>query len=301
MRSSVVYKISDEPLVLLGSFGTHRALKTIKSPFIYIYHNPGWIRARNVWKYLRIARAIPSYGEIVFVTNEPSEAFWLKSLGLNAFCYGQNLHIRDNFYTPQQSVKMYDAVYAAQLANFKRLHLAAEVKRLFVVTYQSGKKEWDLHDYESSLAHAEYNKVFISKEEVRAVYQKSKVGLALSASEGAMWASVEYLMCGLPVVTTPSRGGRSRYLSSENSIEVAPTIDSVCRGVDELIGEARNADDIRNFTLEMIKKDRQFYLEFLEKRVKLDCLCGAAQLNSLWDGELGIEKYAVDLQDLGSL
>ena len=37
---------------------------------------------------------------------------------------------------------------------------------------------------------------------------RARVGLCLSAREGAMFASMEYLLSGLPIVTTPSMGGR---------------------------------------------------------------------------------------------
>ena len=51
----------------------------------------------------------------------------------------------------------------------------------------------------------------LNTEEVRRILVQSRCGLALSAQEGAMYASGEYLLAGLPVVTTRSRGGRDAF------------------------------------------------------------------------------------------
>jgi glycosyltransferase involved in cell wall biosynthesis len=43
--------------------------------------------------------------------------------------------------------------------------------------------------------------------------------------------AAEYLLCGLPVITTPSKGGRTEYLDSTNSVTVKPTQAAVRAGV----------------------------------------------------------------------
>jgi hypothetical protein len=45
----------------------------------------------------------------------------------------------------------------------------------------------------------------------------------LSDIEAQNWATIEYLLAGLPVVTTPSIGGRDRWLTPDNSIIVPDT------------------------------------------------------------------------------
>jgi hypothetical protein len=46
--------------------------------------------------------------------------------------------------------------------------------------------------------------------EIPAWLNQARVGLCLSAYEGCMRASAEYLLCGLPIVSTPNIGGRDR-------------------------------------------------------------------------------------------
>jgi hypothetical protein len=49
---------------------------------------------------------------------------------------------------------------------------------------------------------------YLTQKEVNYFYNRSRVGLCLSAHEGASLASAEYLLAGIPIVSTPSKGGR---------------------------------------------------------------------------------------------
>ncbi|WP_164127899.1 glycosyltransferase, partial [Stenotrophomonas maltophilia] len=62
----------------------------------------------------------------------------------------------------------------------------------------------------------------LTPEAVNRVYNQAAVGLCLSAVEGAMCASMEYLMAGLPVVSTPSVGGRDVYFDPDYCIIAEP-------------------------------------------------------------------------------
>ena len=46
-----------------------------------------------------------------------------------------------------------------------------------------------------------------------------------------MYASVQYLLCGLPVVTTASRGGRDEFFDPESTIECEPSPAAVAEAV----------------------------------------------------------------------
>lgn len=297
MRAKAVYVLSADPLILAGSFGSYTHLGKIGRPFHYIYHNPGWIWLRSVPRYLRIHQEVSRLGRVTFVTNEPSEARWLRLCGLDAVALNQNLHIRENFFTPGDGVhsKRYNAVYAAQLAGFKRLHLAKDIDRLMVVTYKAASSEWDLHDYEPRLRHAEFNRTYLDREAVRDVYRDSVCGLALSAVEGAMWASMEYLMCGIPVVSTPNRGGRDRYLTGPHAREVDAEAAAVASAVAAYRDVAPDPMEIRGPVLEMIEADRLRYLELLGEHAGMSFGDAAVEARRLWGGVEGIERHAVEL------
>jgi glycosyltransferase involved in cell wall biosynthesis len=210
----------------------------------------------------------------------------------------QSLHSRENFFVPSDCEKKYDAVYTATLAPFKRIHLAHEVKSLAFITYSIGQPSWDLHAYEPNLAHAHFNPTFIGKEEVRSIYQTSRVGLALSAKEGAMWASVEYLLCGLPVVTTRNRGGRDRYFSKEYVTWCGARPSDVASAVRKYVEIPPDPTMIRSRTLSAIYADRMAYLEFLASRCGMDITNPMMESERIWGGVEGIEKLAIPISNL---
>lgn len=297
MKASLVYKLSDSPLILAGSFGAFEAAATIKRPFTYIHHNAGWIRPRNLWRYHRIARSFRAPAKILFVTNEQSEARWLNLTGLRARCVGQNLHVSEHFFVPGNENKEFDAVYAAQMAPFKRIPLAAGVKNLNVVTYQLGEAEWDLHKYAPEMSHAHFNRQFITQESVREIYQKSKVALALSAFEGAMWASCEYLLCGLPVVSTPNRGGRDRYFESWYAPTIAADSNKIAEAVAAFVANPPCGEKIRATVLSKMNADRLALLRYMEEETGVVYPDKEAELKRLWGGK-GISQHAIPISDL---
>jgi glycosyltransferase involved in cell wall biosynthesis len=71
-----------------------------------------------------------------------------------------------------------------------------------------------------------------------------------------MRAAVEYLLCGLPVVSTPSIGGRERVLDPAWSKIVEPTPEAVAGAVAELIARPIDPTRIRLGTFEKLRPDR---------------------------------------------
>jgi hypothetical protein len=68
------------------------------------------------------------------------------------------------------------------------------------------------------------------------ILNQSKVGLILSELEGCPRCVVEYLLCGLPVVSTKFLScGRKRFLNHKNSIIVDDTEEDVAIGVAKAI------------------------------------------------------------------
>jgi hypothetical protein len=299
MRAQVIYQLSEEPLVVTGSFASYVGMGKLKRPFTFLYHNPGWIRARSLPRYVRILRHFGKNARLHFITNEESEARWLMLLGQKATCLGHNLHVRDGFFTPDPATpKRYDAVYAATMAPYKRIELAREIERLAFVTYVTHQEEWDLHAFEPRLRHADFNRRFISREEVRERYRSSQVGLALSAAEGAMFSCTEYLLCGLPVVTTPNRGGRNRYLTPETSTTVAPDPHAIRMAVERYCQSPPKPDTIREITLNLMRRDRAAFVELLSRFGATRTADLHSEMDRIWGTEQGIEKLAIPLAEV---
>ena len=97
---------------------------------------------------------------------------------------------------------------------------------------------------------------FLNHHQVRGVLNASRCGLALSAEEGAMYASAEYLLCGLPVVTTASRGGRHEFFHGDYVDVVEDTADAVAAGVARMIARDIDPNMIRKRTLLLMREHR---------------------------------------------
>jgi glycosyltransferase involved in cell wall biosynthesis len=93
---------------------------------------------------------------------------------------------------------------------------------------------------------------------------RAAVGLCLSPYEGAMQASMEYLLAGLPVVSTPARGGRDTFYRSEYCIIADANPRSVREAVDELQRRAIPREYVRTRTLELVNAQRQKLLALFD-------------------------------------
>jgi glycosyltransferase involved in cell wall biosynthesis len=108
---------------------------------------------------------------------------------------------------------------------------------------------------------------------------ESQVGLILSGCtgentqglcEGANYSTVEYLLCGLPVISTKSLGGREYWLNDTNSIICEPNEDSLCEcvnlAIDKLNNGLFNREEIR---LNTISKMEELRMNFIHKLQQL--------------------------------
>lgn len=179
------------------------------------------------------------------------------------------------------TAKDFDAVYNAVMLPFKRHHLAAGVKRLAFITYLKRESTTYFDDVARSLAHARWLNFpegrpsmdafrRLSREEVAQQINRARVGLCLSAKEGAMFAAVEYLLCGLPVVTTPSIGGREAVFDDEYVLTVADNAAAVAEGVETMLARDIDPHLVRRRTLDKLRPHRDALIELIVSLARAD-------------------------------
>ncbi|HEV2171727.1 MAG TPA: hypothetical protein VGR40_12305 [Candidatus Binatus sp.] len=125
---------------------------------------------------------------------------------------------------------------------FKRHFLSCLVNPKVFIAYNEeiAKGDTDYRDitkYDAAEIHWD-----IGESDVNEINGDGLCGLALSAIEGACYASTEYLLCGLPVVSTESVGGRDAYYDSENAVMVAASPQDVMRGVSTVLARRDEFD-----------------------------------------------------------
>jgi glycosyltransferase involved in cell wall biosynthesis len=199
--------------------------------------------------------------------NEEAELSVFRGSGIAATVLNQNAFVDERLFFSEPVSPIYDAIYTGQMKPFKRHFLAAEIRKLALIYYGSRA---DLSYFElvkTQLPHAALLNGdpvreglnpfrFFDAKNVRRLYSSSKVGLALSQFEGAMYASVEYLLCGLPVVSSANLGGRDYFASPEYWSVPEDTPESVSACVEEMIARNIEPGYIRKKTVERMQKER---------------------------------------------
>ena len=199
------------------------------------YQEPAYEMMRRVAEIFALDPA-----QISVLCNHPAQVTMAQAAGFDAHFCNANAFIDENVYRPLLMQKAFDAVSNARLVKTKRVHLARLVRSLAII--QGHRLEATEYDDPSEIPHTYINDRPLSPRGVVRVLCASRVGLALSEAEGACLASSEYLLCGLPVVSTPSRGGRDIWYDGDNSLICEPTAEAVRDGVRLLIDRLNRGD-----------------------------------------------------------
>jgi len=208
---------------------------------------------------------------VTYAAATPEDDVLYRQTGLHSICCSHNAFIDETLFAPDPDAeKLYDAIYVGRFTPFKRHELATLVPRIAVLATPDGLDEAyadasiagyrDLRfvNYESGVGVTK-----LPPEDVRRMMTQSRCGLALSAIEGAMYASIEYLLSGLPVVTTPSQGGRDAFFHPDyvETVESEPT--AVAAGVQRILARGLDPQMIRARTIGLMKPHRARLLMWL--------------------------------------
>lgn len=276
--------IDTEPIIIYTmpfSINYESLYKATRNKKTYILKSNPWIpRNKKQAKELRDETKLlnKKYKNIdfVYLCNEASESEILKQEGLSAYYCNQNCFLDETIYKPQYDAeKKFDAIYDAQIVPYKRHDLAIQVKNLALNGYISSiteNIEYTNYVRENFLNHHWFQNPFISKDkakfeetEVCDFINQCKVGLCLSSAEGGMYASAQYLLCGLPVVTTKNIGGRNTFFHSDYALEVDEKPALVQEAVKDLIQRKINPQFIRQKAVNIQKEHRQFFFNIINQ------------------------------------
>ena len=218
-------------------------------------------------------RIYPNF-RFIHLCNYAGQIELFERLGLETIFCNHNAFVDEDIFKPLPSVeKKFDAVYDARLVAFKRHYLAADVRRLGLIYYSVPTK--DQIDFsrqvksDFSRAHffnhneaGEYQ--ILDSRKVNECLNECRVGLCLSEGDGAQYASIQYLLAGLPVVETKSFGGRDVFFENEYAICVEPTAEAVKNGVEEMIHHNISPALIRRKTLKKMRFHRRNFISLIQ-------------------------------------
>jgi glycosyltransferase involved in cell wall biosynthesis len=212
---------------------------------------------------------------IIHLVPDREEAAALEELSISFFVCSMASFVDEHVFTviPDKQ-KVYRAIYDARLTFFKRHNLASRIVQLALITYECSANEdqnYNKQTYEQmKSSNAKWiNGPFstsyspLTAKDVAICLNRARVGLILSEYEGVNYASIQYLLCGLPVVTTRNRGGRDVFFDPKYVVWADDSPESVADAVSVLISRELDPLVIRANTLNTINKHRQDFLKLI--------------------------------------
>jgi len=207
--------------------------------------------------------------KIIFLLNTIEEYNLFRLKGIPCEYVNQNAFIDPTIFRPLFKEKKYDIVYNARFEYTKRHYLLKRCEKIsllsvLILRLNNKKKDYikflknilpesQILNFNNSKKLKEFNIndsiPFLAPNQVNQAINKSKLGVILSSREGACYASAEYLLAGLPVVSTINIGGRNTFFDERFCRIVPSTQKAVKNAVDELISQNINPKFIREETI----------------------------------------------------
>lgn len=241
---------------------------------------------------VRAWQARGTRASVILCANSSGEQASLERAGVRSVLLNHNIAVLDEAFSVSEAASEpdFDAVYNAKLDPWKRHELAADIPRVAYVTYYwagQGPKEamrQRLAGLSGRAGHRVINPVrdglpdFMAKPDINAAYARASVGLCLSAKEGAMVASIEYLLAGLPIVNTPNLGGRDHFFDDDYCVTVPPDPRQIRDATAALQARHIPRRQVRARTLVRLESERRRALALF------DLICrGQRRPTPLWD------------------
>jgi len=274
--------ISKDPYIFISAYPFDRkqpfgflyclALSLINKRVYWLFISTWIIKERSArWVYLHIRRFNRVFfkHKVIFLANTPQENELLKKYGVESIFFNHNALIDENVFFSMGLPKVYRAIYDARVLPYKRHYLANLVEGLALIGFINEtegdpkiKDRLNNGVWLNQMESGEFQ--FLDSKKINYFLNQSHVGLCLSAEEGAMYASIQYLLAGLPVVTTHNHGGRDEFFESEYVEWVDDNPKAVEAGIQKLIGKSIDPKEIRSKTLLKISEHRYRFINLIQ-------------------------------------
>lgn len=226
--------------------------------FIYIFLIPWWYK--DGIPHLKLLKKYAF--RIDILANSLDQYLFYKLNHENTVFCNQNCWLDENIFKPNLAEKEYDLVINSNNYKWKNHSLLENINkryRTLFITY-SADRENDLNKYNPYKIIEKVPSVIVAQE-----LNKCRVGLALSSKEGSCYASTEYLLCGLPVVSTKSLGGRHIWYNEKNCILIDNKEEELLLAVEKMLANISqyNSKEIRESCVKQQQNFRNIFINYL--------------------------------------
>jgi hypothetical protein len=217
-------------------------------------------------------RRFPQHA-VTLLANDALEKGLLDWAGIDAIVFQHNGFYHSGAMRPASPRAVeFDAIYIARLHRYKRVHLMSDIPQACLVfedvehTYYAEIADRIRHVTFANGDPGGQPLRFLTSDQIAEWCARSTCGLCLSDIEGAMFASMEYLLCGLPIVTTRSLGGRGEYFDESFCLVSDSNPAAVAEAVRSITARPPDRTEVRESTLRKIRANRATLIGALAAR-----------------------------------
>ena len=222
-------------------------------------------------KAIKIANLNPEF-KITILANsmQEKEHFEKKTTRDVLFC-NHNAFLNEYvFKIIENETKRHDLIIDSAFHEYKNVEKANRIKETLHIGYFKSDMMTQVviptYGKLANFANGNYKR--LNKPQINAHYNESRVAGMFSTCEGACFASSQYLLAGLPVISTISEGGRDIWFNEFNSIMCENDEDSIYNAhqmaLKKLESGDFNARQIRELHLQQMDEHRNRLIEYMQ-------------------------------------
>jgi hypothetical protein len=245
------------------------------NPSGHVFILTSWFKTPNA---IKILESNPSY-EITILANSVEEKEYFEKMTSRyvMFC-NHNAFLNERVFDIVENVpKIHDLIVDSAFHEYKNVEKANRIKETLHIGYV--KHDLSTHvviptygklaNFANANATGKYKR--LTKPQINARYNESRVAGIFSLIEGACFASSQYLLAGLPVISTRSQGGRDIWFNEFNCIICENDEDSIYdahqTAMQRLESGEFNARQIRELHLQQMDEHRTRLIEYIKHTV----------------------------------
>jgi hypothetical protein len=261
MPSPKIYDILEKKIYILFDYNIDNQIidqsYSIDNSIIYLLTS--WYITD---KAIKIVNNNKDYNIVLLANSEKEKSYFEKNVSCDVLYFNHNALLDENIFKINNTTVEYDLVIDSCFSKYKNRDLACKVNNTIHIGYIK-KNEKVIPSFGTiattiNINNDNYN--HLNRHQICNIYNKSYVGGIFSLCEGACFASTQYLLAGIPVVSTESNGGRDIWYNSGNSIICDNNEDDCYKSVQKaknmVISGEFNRESIRNNTIELMNKFR---------------------------------------------
>jgi hypothetical protein len=230
-----------------------------------------WYKTSNV---LKIVNSNKEFNIVILANSLEEKLFFEKKVSCDVLFCNHNAFLDENKYKIYNSLnKKYDMVIDSAFHEYKNVNIAKKIQNTIHIGYfkyikrNTNDKVVPNFGVLANFKNDKYIK--LDKQIINIYYNQSLIGGIFSECEGACFASSQYLLCGLPVISIKSVGGRDIWYNEYNSIICENNEDSVYEAVElaksKLISGEFNREKIREIHLKQMDEHRNTLINYINK------------------------------------